>query len=67
MIVDFQHHFVPLKLAQRQGIDPRRRVEVREGPSPKVTLHEKLYDLETHLQDMNAAGIDVAVLSCFTA
>ena len=67
MIVDFQHHYVPYELATRHGVAGRGRVEVRDGAAPKVTLHEKLYDLEIQLADMDQMGIDVAVLSCFIA
>ena len=67
MIVDFQHHYVPYELATRHGVAGRGRIEVRDGAAPKVTLHEKLYDLEIQLADMDQMGIDVAVLSCFIA
>jgi predicted TIM-barrel fold metal-dependent hydrolase len=67
VIVDFQHHYVPYELATRHGVAGRGRVEVRDGAAPKVTLHEKLYDLDTQLADMDQMGIDVAVLSCFIA
>jgi len=64
MIVDFQHHYVPYELAARHGISGRGRFEVRDGAAPKVTLHDKLYDLDAQLADMDRMGIDVAVLSC---
>lgn len=67
MIIDFQHHYVPYELATRHGVAGRGRVEVREGAAPKVTLHERVYDLDTQLADMDQMGIDVAVLSCFMA
>jgi len=67
VIIDFQHHYVPYELATRHGVVGRGRVEVREGRAPKVTLHERLYDLEIQLADMDQMGIDVAVLSCFIA
>ncbi len=64
MIVDFQHHFVPLELAARQGFAPGERRNVIEGGIPKFTLHDKLYDIDSQLRDMDVAGIDLAVLSC---
>jgi predicted TIM-barrel fold metal-dependent hydrolase len=67
VIVDFQHHYVPYEFATRQGVSGRGRVEVRDGAAPKVTLHEKLYDLDIQLADMDQMGIDVAALSCFIA
>lgn len=67
MIVDFQHHYVPYELATRHGVTARGRVEVRDGTTPKVTLNERLYDLDKQLADMDEMGIDVAVLSCLLA
>ncbi|MCZ6490376.1 MAG: amidohydrolase family protein, partial [Acidobacteria bacterium] len=50
--------------ASLRGVTTRGRVEVQEGSLPKVTLHERLYDLDLHIPDMDEAGIDTAVLSC---
>jgi len=62
-VVDFQHHFVPRELAERRGARGGAW-DVPEGGMKKVTLHGKLYDPEEQLRDMDAAGLDVAVLSC---
>lgn len=64
VIVDVQHHFVPLELAARRGFAPGERRNLVEGGIPKLTLHDKLYDVEIQLRDMDLAGIDLAVLSC---
>jgi len=64
MIIDFQHHFVPVELAARRGFAPGERRNLIEGGIPKFTLHDKLYDMDAQLRDMDLAGIDVAVLSC---
>jgi aminocarboxymuconate-semialdehyde decarboxylase len=64
MIVDFQHHFVPRELIARRGFAPGERRNLVEGGIAKLTLHEKLYDIELQLRDMDLAGIDLAVLSC---
>lgn len=64
MIVDFQHHFVPLELVAREGIAAGERRVLIEGGIPKFTLHDKLYDIDAQLRDMDEAGIDLAVLSC---
>ncbi len=64
VIIDFQHHYVPYELASRRGVTTRDRLEVKEGSLPKVTLHERLYDLDIHIKDMDEAGMDTAVLSC---
>jgi predicted TIM-barrel fold metal-dependent hydrolase len=31
---------------------------------PKFTLHDRLYDIDAQLRDMDLAGVDVAVLTC---
>jgi aminocarboxymuconate-semialdehyde decarboxylase len=64
VIVDFQHHFVPLELVTRRGFTPGERRNLVEGGIPKLTLHEKLYDMDGQIRDMDGAGIDLAVLSC---
>ena len=63
-IIDVQHHFVPLELLARRGITPGERRNLIEGGIPKLTLHDKLYDMDGQLRDMDRAGIDLAVLSC---
>ena len=64
MIVDFQHHFVPAELAARRGFSPGERRNLIEGGIPKFTLHDKLYDMDGQIRDMDLAGIDLAVLTC---
>ncbi len=64
MVVDFQHHFVPIELAERRGFAAGERRNLMEGGVPTFTLHGKLYDIDEHLRDMDTAGVDVAVLSC---
>jgi predicted TIM-barrel fold metal-dependent hydrolase len=64
MIIDFQHHFMPLELAKRRGFKPGMRGNLMEGGIPKLTVHERLYDMDAQIRDMDQVGIDVAVLSC---
>ena len=64
MIVDVQHHFVPIELAERRGFVRGERRNLIEGGLPKFTLHDTLYDLDAQVRDMDVAGIDVAVLTC---
>jgi len=64
MIIDFQHHFLPLELAQRRGFDSSKPGNLMEGGLPKLTVHQRLYDMDAQIQDMDAAGIDLAALSC---
>jgi len=64
MIIDFEHHFVPLEVAARRGFARGERRNLVEGGIPKFTLHDKLYDIDGQLRDMDVAGIDLAALSC---
>jgi aminocarboxymuconate-semialdehyde decarboxylase len=64
MIVDFQHHVVPFELVERRGFAPGERRNLIEGGVPKLTLHERLYDIDLQLREMDEAGIDLAVLTC---
>jgi predicted TIM-barrel fold metal-dependent hydrolase len=64
MIVDFQHHYVPKELAQRRGLYSEKTIFAKEGGTPSLTMHAKLYDPEAQLKDMDEAGVDVSVLSC---
>lgn len=43
MIVDFQYHYVPKELAQRRGLYSEKTVFAKEGGTPSLTMHAKLY------------------------
>lgn len=64
MIIDFQHHYVPIDLAKKKGLYSEKVVFASDGTVPSLTMHSKLYDLEAQLRDMDEAGVDVSVLSC---
>jgi aminocarboxymuconate-semialdehyde decarboxylase len=64
MIIDFQHHFMPLELAKRRGFDVSKPGNLMEGGIPKLTVHERLYNMDAQIRDMDLVGIDVAALSC---
>jgi predicted TIM-barrel fold metal-dependent hydrolase len=64
MVVDFQHHYVPVELAKRRGLYSDKTTFLKEGGLPATTMHARLYDLDMQLSDMNEAGVDVSVLSC---
>ena len=61
MIIDFEHHYIPVELARRFGIDPARKDAVK---ARDATVHAQLFDLEAQLCDMDRVSIDVAVQSC---
>ena len=65
MVVDFQHHYIPMELAKKRGLySATGRTLLQEGGLPATTMHQRLYDLELQLKDMDEAGVDVSVLSC---
>jgi hypothetical protein len=66
MVIDFQHHYVPMELAKKRGLysDKGEMTYLQEGGKRATTLHTRLYDLDLQLEEMAEAGIDVSVLSC---
>ena len=65
MVVDFQHHYIPVELAKRRGLySETGRTLLQEGGLPATTMHQRLYDLDLQLVDMDQAGFDISVLSC---
>jgi predicted TIM-barrel fold metal-dependent hydrolase len=65
MVIDFQHHYIPVELAKKRGLySETGRTMLKEGGLPATTMHPRLYDLDLQLRDMDEAGIDVSVLSC---
>ena len=65
MVIDFQHHYIPLELAKKRGLySETGRTMLMEGGLPATTMHQRLYDLDLQLRDMDEAGVDISVLSC---
>ena len=62
MIVDFEHHYIPLELAQRMGINTNSKTVLERNGVNKTNV--QLFNLDVQIRDMDRAGIDVAVLSC---
>ncbi len=61
MVIDFEHHYIPVELGRRLGMDTERKDAVRTGDA---AIHSQLFDLSAQISDMDRAGIDVAVQSC---
>jgi predicted TIM-barrel fold metal-dependent hydrolase len=61
MVVDFEHHYIPVELARRLGMKTDSKIPVRQGDA---SVHVQLFDLDAQLRDMDQVGIDVAVQSC---
>jgi predicted TIM-barrel fold metal-dependent hydrolase len=64
MIIDWQHHWYPEKYFKEQGGIPGQytRGKAKDGKTG-VYLYDALYQIEKHLEIMDAAGVDIAVLS----
>lgn len=61
MVIDFEHHYIPVELGRRLGMKMDNKVAVRQGDA---AVHAQLFDIEAQLRDMDRTGIDVAVQSC---
>jgi predicted TIM-barrel fold metal-dependent hydrolase len=65
MVVDFQHHYIPIELAKRRGLySESGNTMLQEGGLPATTMHRRLYDLDLQLDEMAQGGVDLSVLSC---
>lgn len=65
MVIDFQHHHIPVELAKKRGLySASGKTLLQEGGLPATTMHLRLYDLDLQLDDMAQAGVDMSVLSC---
>jgi predicted TIM-barrel fold metal-dependent hydrolase len=65
MVIDFQHHYIPVQLAKKRGLySESGRTMLTEGGLPATTMHRRLYDLDLQLDEMAEAGVDLSVLSC---
>jgi predicted TIM-barrel fold metal-dependent hydrolase len=65
MVVDFQHHYIPIELAKRRGLySETGKTMLQEGGLPATTMHRRLYDLDLQLEEMAQGGVDLSVLSC---
>jgi predicted TIM-barrel fold metal-dependent hydrolase len=64
VIVDWQHHYVPRAAAEAMGYRPGGQTQMMRNGLSGTTLHDRLYDLDWQLREMDEAGIDLAVLTC---
>jgi predicted TIM-barrel fold metal-dependent hydrolase len=61
MVIDFEHHYIPVELARRLGMKTDSKVPVRQG---NVSVHAQLFDMAAQIREMDRVGVDLAVLSC---
>src|ERR671919_31507 len=64
MIIDFEHHYIPVELARHMGINTQTKTVIQENGVAKANVHSQLFNLDAQIEDMNRAGIDVAVQTC---
>jgi predicted TIM-barrel fold metal-dependent hydrolase len=65
MVIDFQHHYIPIELSKRRGLySETGHTMLQEGGLPATTMHRRLYDLDLQLEEMALGGVDLSVLSC---
>ena len=63
MVIDWQHHLTPEPMWKARGGKPGQVVKLYQHGKFIMPLYESLYRIEAHLEDMDAAGIDITVLS----
>ncbi|MEL0114612.1 MAG: amidohydrolase family protein [Rickettsiales bacterium] len=63
MLVDFQHHFTPREFFP-EGFGDQSKTFFDKNGVPSYSFHSLLFDLDAHIEMMDVAGIDAAVLSC---
>jgi predicted TIM-barrel fold metal-dependent hydrolase len=63
MIIDWEHHYLPEELFIKKGGKKGERVILYENGKPRTTLQPEVCDVEGHLRIMDAAGIDIALLT----
>lgn len=63
MVIDWEHHYMPEEMWLKKGGKKGEKTIIYENGRPRVDLHPELYDTDEHLRVMDAAGIDMAVLS----
>lgn len=63
MVIDWEHHYLPEELMLKKGGKKGEQTVIYEHGRPRGNLRPELADVEQHLRVMDAAGIDMAVLS----
>ena len=60
MVIDFEHHYVPMELARRMGINTEVRTIVEEDGVPKANVHGHLFNLERAVGDLGLKGVTIS-------
>ena len=59
MVVDFEHHYIPVELARRLGINTEGKVADRQGDA---TVRSQSFDLYAQIRD-----IDRGIVSLYSS
>lgn len=64
MVIDFEHHLQPREIWEKRGGKPGQTVMMR-APDGRLLrpLEDATHDISIHLKNMDAAGIDMAVIT----
>ena len=60
MVIDFEHHYIPVELGERLGMRTDSKVAVRQGDA---SIHSQLFDLNAQIADMDRGGVAISVLT----
>ncbi len=61
MIIDVHNHYLPPEVFEKLGGGQMTNARYNDGKSMEFVFYHKLYEIDTHLRDMDEAGIDIAV------
>ena len=62
MIIDVHNHYLPPEVFEKLGGGQMANSRYNDGKTMEFVFYHKLYEIDTHLRDMDEAGIDIAVL-----
>ncbi len=61
MIIDVHNHYLPPEVFEKLGGGQMTNARYNDGKSMEFVFYRKLYEIDTHLRDMDEGGIDIAV------
>ena len=61
MIIDVHNHYLPPEVFEILGGGKMTNARYNDGKSMEFVFYHKLYEIDTHLKDMDEAGIDIAL------
>jgi hypothetical protein len=53
MVIDFEHHYIPVELARRMGIETDKKSVLQEDGVAKANVHSQLFNLDAQIEDMD--------------